>query len=146
MGEVTTTRAVGPGRVLAVAYGFFTLAAGARSGVQLATHFDEAPLAYLLSAAAALIYLTATILILRVEADPTPQRVALARRLCFVELGGVLLVGLTSVILPASFPDATVWSLFGSGYAFVPAALPVLALLWLHRAEHPAAESAAGPE
>ncbi|SDI87601.1 hypothetical protein SAMN05444157_0588 [Frankineae bacterium MT45] len=130
MAEVSV---VGPGRVLAVAYGFFTLAAGARSAVQLTTEFGQAPLAYLLSAVAALIYLTATILILRVEADATPRRVRLARRLCVAELGGVILVGLSSVIFPASYPDATVWSLFGSGYAFVPAVLPLLALWWLHR-------------
>lgn len=43
----------GPGRVLVVGYAFFALAAGARAGWQLATRFDEAPVAYLLSALAA---------------------------------------------------------------------------------------------
>ena len=39
-----------PGKVLVAVYGVFALAACARAGVQLATRFDEAPLAYLLSA------------------------------------------------------------------------------------------------
>ena len=36
----------GPGRILVAVYGVFALAASARAGVQLATKFDEAPLAY----------------------------------------------------------------------------------------------------
>ncbi len=39
----------GPGRVLVAVYGVFALAAGARATVQLATRFDEAPVAYLAS-------------------------------------------------------------------------------------------------
>ena len=34
---------------------------------------------------------------------------------------------------PEAFPEATVWSGFGSGYGFVPLVLPVLGLLWLRR-------------
>jgi hypothetical protein len=34
---------------------------------------------------------------------------------------------------PATFPDATVWSGYGSGYGFVPLVLPVFGLLWLRR-------------
>ena len=45
----------GPGRVLVAVYALFALAATARAGVQLATRFSEAPLAYLLSAVAGLI-------------------------------------------------------------------------------------------
>jgi hypothetical protein len=48
-----------------------------------------------------------------------------------VELIGVLGVGTWSVVDPASFPDATVWSDYGSGYGFVPLVLPVFGLLWL---------------
>ena len=42
----------GPGKVLVAVYGVFALAACARAGVQIATRYDEAPLAYLLSAMA----------------------------------------------------------------------------------------------
>ena len=55
----------GPGRALVAVYAVFTLAAGARSGVQLATRFDAAPLAYLLSALAAAVYLLATVALAR---------------------------------------------------------------------------------
>ena len=34
---------------------------------------------------------------------------------------------------PAMFPDATVWSGYGSGYGFVPLVLPIFGLLWLRR-------------
>ena len=39
--------------MLLFVYGIFALSAGARAGVQIATNFAEAPLAYLLSALAA---------------------------------------------------------------------------------------------
>src|SRR6202012_2592808 len=52
---------------------------------------------------------------------------------CSVELAGVLVVGTWSVLDPASFPDATVWSSYGVGYGFVPLVLPVFGLLWLRR-------------
>lgn len=119
----------GPGRVLAAIYAFFALAAGARAGWQLATRFDEAPVAYLLSALAATIYLVAAIFLARPE--PTSRRVALA--CCLFELAGVLVVGTISLLLPEAFPRATVWSTYGIGYGFVPLVLPVLGLLWLGR-------------
>jgi hypothetical protein len=122
--------AIGASRVLALGYGFFTLAAGARSGVQLATHYSRAPLAYVLSAVAAAIYLTGMVAMLVAERRPGAR--VWARRLCLVELAGVVVVGVTSVALPSAFSDATVWSDFGSGYAFVPVALPLLGLLWIY--------------
>ena len=51
----------GAGRALVAVYGVFALAATARAGVQLATRYSEAPLAYLLSAMAGVIYILATI-------------------------------------------------------------------------------------
>lgn len=120
----------GPGRVLALTYAFFTLAAGARSGVQLATHASRAPVAYSLSALAAVSYLAGTVMVAAADRDPRRRPFAIA--LCRLELAGVLLVGTLSLALPAAFPDATVWSHYGSGYAFVPAGLPLLALVWLH--------------
>lgn len=118
--------ATGPGRLLVAVYAVFVLAAGARSGVQLATKFHEAPLAYILSAVAAVIYLVATIALLR-------DHRFLAIGACVIELVGVVSVGTLSVVDPSAFPDATLWSDYGAGYGFVPLVLPVLALLYLRR-------------
>ena len=49
------------------------------------------------------------------------------------ELTGVLLVGTLSVLDRGDFPDATVWSVYGEGYGFVPLVLPVVGLYWLRR-------------
>ena len=117
----------GPGKVLVAVYGVFALAACARAGVQIATRYDEAPLAYLLSALAGAIYVVATITLAR--GTRTSRRVATVAIL--VELVGVLTVGLLSILDRAAFPRATVWSDFGSGYGFVPLVLPILGLWWL---------------
>jgi hypothetical protein len=117
----------GPGRVLVFLYGVFAVAAGARAGVQIGTKFDEAPLAYLLSAAAAAIYLVAMIALVR--GGRSGRRLAIV---CLVvELVGVLAVGAASLLDPSAFPDETVWSQFGRGYGFIPLVLPILGLLWL---------------
>ena len=123
----TPVLASGPGRVLVGLYGLFALAAGARAGVQIATRFEEAPLAYLLSGAAAVIYLVAMIGL--VQGGMGGRRLALV--CCTIELVGVLVVGTVSGFAPDAFPDETVWSGYGRGYGFVPLVLPVLGLLWL---------------
>ncbi|MFC6089899.1 hypothetical protein [Saccharothrix lopnurensis] len=123
-----TTRS-GPGRMLIAVYAIFALAATSRSAVQLATRFDQAPLAYLLSAFAAVVYVVATVAL----AGAVPR--GLAYLACGVELAGVLLVGAASLVFREAFPDATVWSGFGSGYLFVPLVLPVLGLLWLRHTD-----------
>ena len=115
--------------MLVLLYGFFTLAAGARSGVQIATKFSQAPLAYLLSALAAAVYASGGIL--KALADRDPAYRIWAGWLCRAELTGVIAVGSASVLAPAAFPDATVWSFYGLGYGFVPLLLPLLALLWV---------------
>ena len=120
---------VGIGRVLIWIYGIFALSAGARAGVQIATKFHVAPLAYVLSALAAVIYLVATICLAR--STPTSRRIAII--CCSIELVGVLVVGAASVIWSSSFPDATVWSDFGQGYGYVPLVLPMIGLWWLLR-------------
>ena len=56
MTRTATSTSTGLGRALVAVYGVFALAATARSLVQLATKADEAPLAYALSAVAALVY------------------------------------------------------------------------------------------
>jgi cytochrome bd-type quinol oxidase subunit 2 len=119
----------GPGRILILVYGVFALSATARAGVQIATQFDEAPIAYVLSAVAAVIYIAATFALAR--ATKVSRRVATVA--IVVELVGVIAIGAFSYAVPEDFPDATVWSHFGQGYGFVPLVLPVLGLLWLRR-------------
>jgi len=119
----------GPGRLLVLVYGIFALSAGARASVQIATNFGEAPVAYLLSALAAVVYLLAAVGLGR--SGPRARQLALVA--CSVELIGVLTVGTVSLLRPDDFPDATVWSGYGEGYGFVPLVLPVLGLLWLRR-------------
>lgn len=121
---------VGPGRLLILVYAVFALAATGRSSIQLAQKADEAPLAYSLSAVAALVYVVATWCL----AKPGPTTTRIAWVAVLVELVGVLVVGLLTVLDPTLFPDDTVWSRFGSGYGFVPAVLPFLGLAWLRRA------------
>ncbi|MEV0000669.1 hypothetical protein AB0H28_00075 [Micromonospora sp. NPDC050980] len=123
----------GPGRLLIAVYILFAIAATSRAGLQIATKFDEAPVAYLLSALAALIYIVAAVGLAR--AGHAGRRVALA--CCSVELVGVLAVGVLSIADPELFPDETVWSDFGSGYGYIPLVLPALGLLWLHRTRRP---------
>ncbi|MEU8219342.1 hypothetical protein AB0C47_26665 [Micromonospora taraxaci] len=119
----------GPGRLLIAVYLLFAIAATSRAGLQIATKFDEAPVAYLLSALAALIYIVAAVGLAR--AGHTGRRVALA--CCSVELVGVVAVGILSLADKDLFPDETVWSQFGSGYGYIPLVLPVLGLVWLWR-------------
>ena len=113
--------------MLVAIYGLFALSASARAGVQIATKFGHAPVAYLLSAFAGAVYILATVTLS--VGSPTARRIAVLS--CSVELAGVLAVGTWSLADPAMFPDATVWSSYGSGYGFVPLVLPVFGLLWL---------------
>jgi cytochrome bd-type quinol oxidase subunit 2 len=119
-------------QVLVACYAVFAVAAGARSLVQITTRYDEAPLAYTLSLVAAVIYLVATLALRRTS--ERARRVALAA--VGVEAVGVLVVGTLSVVRPEWFPDQTVWSDFGRGYALIPLVLPFVGLWWLLR--HPA--------
>lgn len=123
------TRNTGPGRLLIAVYAVFAISATARAGYQILTKFSEAPLAYLLSAFAALVYVVATVSL--AKAGSTWFKVSVAAVL--VELVGVLVVGALSVFDSVQFPHETVWSLFGRGYGFIPLLLPVLGLVWLYR-------------
>ena len=127
-GAPARSTAHGFGRVLIAVYGLFALAATARSAVQIATKFHEAPLAYLLSAFAAVVYIVATVSLAR--GDATSRRVATVA--ISIELAGVITVGTVSELSSRAFPDATVWTGFGSGYGFVPLVLPFVGLWWLH--------------
>ncbi len=121
--RVRATRS-GPGRVLIAVYAIFALSATARAAVQIATKFPVAPLAYLLSALAGVVYIVA------------PLALAGGRRRTAwgtvgFELVGVLAVGTFSLLVPADFPADTVWSGYGRGYGFVPLVLPFVGLWWL---------------
>jgi hypothetical protein len=121
--EVRATRS-GPGRVLIAVYAIFALSATARAAVQIATKFGQAPLAYLLSALAGVVYIVATVAL----ASGTRP---LAWSAVGFELLGVLTVGTLTVAVASDFPDDTVWSVYGRGYGFVPLVLPVVGLWWL---------------
>lgn len=122
-------RRSGAHQVLLAVYALFTLAAGARSIVQLATDAERAPVAYTLSLAAAVTYALGWVAIRQASVG----RTAFASVMLWVELGGVVVVGTLSLLKPDWFPDASVWSGYGIGYGFVPAVLPVAGLLWLRR-------------
>ncbi|MGB7363991.1 MAG: hypothetical protein WA931_13235 [Rhodococcus sp. (in: high G+C Gram-positive bacteria)] len=124
----TTTRS-GIGRVLIALYALFSVAAASRSAVQIGTNFDEAPVAYVLSAVAAVVYIVGTVGLAR--ASVVSRRVATVSSI--VEIVGVLAVSIASYALPQEFPEPTVWSHFGSGYLFIPVVLPIAALWWLRK-------------
>ncbi|WP_265523701.1 hypothetical protein [Oerskovia flava] len=119
----------GFGRLLVAVYGIFAIAATARASVQLLRDWHEAPLAYGLSAFAAVVYVLATVALAR----PGPRWRAVAWAAVGVELVGVLAVGAFSLVEPDAFGRATVWSGFGIGYGLVPLVLPVVGLTWLWR-------------
>ena len=124
-----SSRAVGVGRVLIAVYAILALAATARSFVQIVGKFDVAPIAYLLSALAGVVYILATVALLR-KGDAW-YRVAWIT--IIFEFVGVITVGTLSVLDPVLFPSDTVWSVFGRGYVFIPFVLPILGMLWLYR-------------
>lgn len=108
-------------------YAVLALAATARSAFQIASKFSEAPLSYSLSAVSAVVYVLATVALVR--QGRTWYRIAWAT--ITFELVGVLVVGALSVADSPLFRANSVWSYFGSGYLFVPLVLPVLGMLWL---------------
>jgi hypothetical protein len=132
-------RRSGPGRILITVYGIFAVAATSRALVQIAQDFSKAPVAYLLSAFAGLVYIVATVTLAR--SGRVSYRIAVAS--LSVELTGVLVVGTLSLFDTKAFPQTTVWSVYGWQYGFVPLVLPVLGLLWLRRLRRPGKASTA---
>jgi len=120
---------LGVGRLLIAIYAIFAISATARATYQLIREFDQAPLAYSLSAISAVVYLLATYSLSKPE--PKWQRVALFT--IWFELVGVIAVGALSLALPQYFAHPSVWSSFGAGYAFIPLLLPILGLIWLRK-------------
>jgi hypothetical protein len=119
----------GPGIVLVWLYGVMTVGAASRSVYQIASDFGRAPLAYSLSAVAAVVYVFITYTLVR--GGETARKVALV--CCALELVGVLTVGTWTLLDSSAFPDATVWSYYGAGYILIPVALPVTGILWLRK-------------
>lgn len=138
----------GPARILVAVYAVLAVAATGRSGFQIVDRFDEAPVAFSLSAVAAVVYVVATLAL-------ALRRDRLAWIAIGFELVGVLVVGTLTLVAPdllglgdvtlldrAFGRESTVWALFGLGYLCVPLVLPVIGLLYLGRARRAAAASA----
>ncbi|MGF1648099.1 MAG: hypothetical protein ACFCVF_14415 [Kineosporiaceae bacterium] len=127
MTRARAARVAGAGRALVAVYAVFAVAATSRATYQLATKAGEAPVAYVLSAFAAAVYVVATVALARWS----PLSRAVAAAAVGTELAGVLVVGTLSLLRPDWFPDDTVWSRFGLGYGLVPLVLPLLGTWWL---------------
>lgn len=117
----------GPGRVILALYLVFVIGTVSRSAAQILTRFEQAPLAYSLSAVAAAVYVVALVSL------SLPGRTAwwVSVVALSIELAGVLVVGTWSLLAPEMFPDSTVWSGYGIGYLLVPLVLPAAGLWWL---------------
>ncbi|MES2170764.1 MAG: hypothetical protein V4479_08590 [Actinomycetota bacterium] len=143
----TQNRTTGVGRVLVVVYGILAVAATGRSVFQIIDRFGLAPVAFILSAVSAIVYIVATVAL--VAPGIVWYRVALAT--ISFELLGVLVVGTITVVAPdligvhsndAFGTTATVWSSYGLGYLLVPLVLPVLGLVYLRSRGRAAAQVA----
>jgi hypothetical protein len=126
----------GPGRVLVAVYAILAIGSTSRALFELATKFSHAPVPYLLSSFAAVVYCLITVAL--VKDTPTWRKVALVGML--VELVGVLVVGTWSFVHPETFLDTvtgkgvhSVWYWFGLDYLFIPVVLPILGLNFLRR-------------
>ncbi len=131
-------RTDGLGRVLITVYLILALAATLRGIYQIIAKFDEAPVAYSLSLASGIVYVVATIALMR----RTGVWRAIAWTALVFEFVGVLVVGTLSLVIPEWFAHDSVWSFFGMNYFWVPLVLPVLGMIWLRREGREAAESA----
>lgn len=124
---MTDSPKLGPGVLLVAIYGIFAISASARALFQIITKFEEAPIAYSLSAVSAFVYLVATWSLAKTNTH------AIAAIAVWFELVGVLVVGSLSIYLPDLFAHPSVWSEFGAGYGYIPLVLPIVGLFWLRR-------------
>lgn len=62
-----------------------------------------------------------------------------------VELAGVLIVGTIDVVW-RPFPYASVWSMYGAGYFFMPLVMPFVGIWWILRKETRAAYGIQGSQ
>ncbi|MBT1018194.1 hypothetical protein KJY77_03455 [Canibacter sp. lx-72] len=107
-------------------YLILAIAATGRSCYQLLSKFEQAPVAYSLSAVAAAVYIVATVALIKGVRWRAVAQAALA-----FELVGVLVVGTLSLTHKELFAHPSVWSYFGQGYLFIPLVLPVIGMWWL---------------
>lgn len=141
-------RLSGPVRILVAVYAVLACAATGRSVFQIIDRFGDAPVAYSLSAAAAVVYIVATL--------------ALALRwdvVAWITIGfemlGVIVIGALTIVAPdvlglggvelldrAFGREGTVWALFGLGYLGIPLVVPVIGLAYLARSRRAAAQQA----
>ena len=119
------------GYAIIVVYLILSLAATLRAVYQIISKFDEAPVAYSLSLLSGIVYIVATIAL--VKRTGIWRRIGIAALL--FELVGVLVVGTLSIVLPEWFNHPSVWSWYGAGYGWVPLILPIVGLIWLFRGE-----------
>jgi len=142
-------RLVGTGTltVLVAVYAVLVMAAVGRSAFQIIDHFSKAPIAISISGASALVYVLAMVAL--IVHRGAWYRVAWAT--VSVEFAGVVIVGAITAFFPNAlgpgsgnaFGDtATVWTVFGQGYWFVPLVLPLAGMWWLKT--HPARVRASG--
>ncbi|WP_298228257.1 hypothetical protein [Gryllotalpicola sp.] len=126
--------------VLVAVYAVLVMAALGRSIFQIVDHFGKAPAAITISAGSAVVYIVAMVALIIHRG--VWYRVAWVT-VC-VEFAGVLIVGFITTLSPDAlgtgsgnaFGDtSTVWTVFGQGYWFVPAVLPLAGMWWLRR--HP---------
>lgn len=111
------------GRILVFVYAVLAISATGRASVQLITKFDKAPVPYLLSGLAAIVYILAT---WALGTSRKPMAVVVVT----VEFFAVLVVGAThSGSVPLD--KQTVWTDYGSGYGYVPLLLPFVVIWWL---------------
>jgi hypothetical protein len=133
--RLDSSQLAGPARILVAVYAVLAVAATGRSVFQIVDRFEEAPIAFSLSALAAVVYIVATLAL-------AFRWSALAWVTITFELVGVLAIGTVSVVAPALLGldsvnpfgrEATVWSAYGAGYLCIPLVLPIIGLLYLWR-------------
>ena len=127
--DKTPGRTKGVGRIIVMFYAILALAAAWRSGFQILTKCDDAPVAFSLSALSATVYIIATFAL--AIPGPTAWRIGVVA--VWFELIGVIVIGAWSMLAPNMFPESTVWSTFGIGYGFIPLILPIVGLYWLYK-------------
>ena len=126
----TQPRMTGIARVLVAVYAVMALGSTGRSVVQIIRDFADAPLSYSLSAAAAVVYILATVALIL---SNRRSWYIVAWFAVIFELAGVVSIGTLSITMPEIFQHATVWSLYGDGYVFIPLVLPLFGLWYLIR-------------
>jgi hypothetical protein len=135
-------RLVGTGTLtlLIAVYAILVMAATGRAVVQIIERFWDAPIAYTVSAASAVVYIVAMIAL--IVHKGVWYRIAWVT--VSIEFAGVVVIGAITQFFPNLLgPDSgdafgrtsTVWTQFGLGYWFVPLVLPLAGMWWLRK--HP---------